>query len=95
MRKKDVERWAAENTDCDRIRKSYSRNGYEVWKEIYDKSVCVGIPTYIFIKDGEIRESTFKESLGYLDFPDGSIRQLKPLRNKKTDKDISINKGGD
>jgi len=32
MTKKDVEKWAAENTDCsfDRIKKGYDWNGYEV-----------------------------------------------------------------
>lgn len=78
MTKKDVEKWARENTDCnfDRLKKGYNWNGYEVWEEVYDKPATVGYPLVILVKDDEIRESTLDESLEYLDFSEcmGNLR---------------------
>jgi len=77
MTKNDVEKWAAENTDCsfDRIKKGYDWNGYEVWETVYDKSAFVGLPIVILVMGDEIRESTPEEGLEYLDYSENKAKK--------------------
>lgn len=52
--------------NADDYHEGESWNGYTVYVPDYDKPTYVGLPYVILVKDNEVRLSTAKESLEYL-----------------------------
>lgn len=42
-------------------------NGYTVYEPVYSTKVCIGFPLIVLVKGEEVRISTNKESIEYLD----------------------------
>ena len=48
--------------------KGYNWNGYEVYEPKYFKMTYIGYPLVVLVKGSEVRLSTNKESIDYLNF---------------------------
>ncbi len=53
---------------ADDYEKGFDWNGYEVFEPIYYRPTFAGLPLVVLVKDKEVRLSTGKESLEYLDY---------------------------
>lgn len=62
----EIKRFAAEQ-GFQKIAKAGIWNGYQVYEPVYDEMSYIGYPVLILVSDSEIRISTVKESMQYME----------------------------
>ncbi len=65
--------------------RGYDWNGYEVYDLVFTKRMIVGHPYVILVKGDEVRLSTAKESLEYLDYSNEMKAKSKSISELKED----------
>ena len=53
---------------ADSYKKGEDWQGYKVYEPVYKKSVCIGFPLVVLVKDNDVRLSTNEECFQYLEF---------------------------